>query len=65
MAPPYSLGNTGTVLGVNAVASIIQASEKGPAPISLPSIQNARDTTVFVAQNSVLSNTLIAYNMKI
>ena len=60
MAPPYSLGNTGTVLGINAIASIIQASEKGPAPISLPNIQNASDITVFAPQNSALNNTLIA-----
>ena len=59
MAPPYSLGNTGTVLGINAIAGFIQAIEKGPASISLPNIQNASDITVFAPQNSALNNTLV------
>ncbi len=60
MAPPYSLGNTGTVLGINAIAGIIQASEKGPGPSFLPSIQTASDVTIFAPQNLALTNTSIA-----
>lgn len=60
MAPPYSLGDTGTVLGINAIAGIIQAIEEGPASISLSNIQNASDITVFAPQNSALNNTLIS-----
>ena len=60
MAPPYSLENTGTVLGINAIATIIQASEKGPGPSSIPNIQNVSDVTVFAPQNSALSNASIA-----
>ncbi|CAF9941591.1 MAG: hypothetical protein ALECFALPRED_009237 [Alectoria fallacina] len=60
MAPPYSLGNTGTVLGINAIAGIIQASVKGPGPSVLPNIQNASDVTVFAPQNSALKNASIA-----
>ena len=60
MAPPYSLGNTGTVLGINSIAGIIQASEMGPNSSFLPNIQEARDVTVFAPQNSVLSNTSVA-----
>ena len=60
MAPPYSLGNTGTVLGINAIAGIIQASEKGPGPTFLPNIQTASNVTVFAPQNSALNSTLIA-----
>lgn len=51
MAPPYSLGNTGIVLGIKAIAGIIQASS---------SIQNASDITVFAPQNSILNTTSIA-----
>ncbi len=58
MAPPYSLGNTGIVLGINAIATIIQASEKGPS--SIPNIQNVSDITVFAPQNSALSNASVA-----
>ncbi|CAF9906920.1 hypothetical protein IMSHALPRED_005392 [Imshaugia aleurites] len=60
MAPPYSLGNTGTVLGINSIAGIIQASEMGPNSSFLPNIQEARDVTVFAPQNSALSNTSVA-----
>ena len=60
MAPPYSLGNTGIVLGINAIAGIIQASVKGPGPSFLPNIQNASDVTVFAPQNSALNNASIA-----
>lgn len=57
MAPPYSLGNTSTVLGINSVANIIQASENGHGP-SFVNIQNASDVTVFAPQNSALNSTL-------
>ena len=60
MAPPYTLGNTGIVLGINAIASIIEASEKGPGPSFLPNIQIASDVTVFAPQNSALNNASIA-----
>ena len=60
MAPPYTLGNTGTVLGISSIASIIQASEKGPSPSFLPNIQTATDVTVFAPQNLALTNTSIA-----
>lgn len=60
MAPPYSLGNTGIVLGINAIAGIIQASEKGPGHGFLPNIQNSSDVTIFAPQNSVLNSTSIA-----
>lgn len=51
MAPPYSLGNTGTVLGIKAIAGIIQAR---------PSIQNTSDVTAFAPQNSILNSTSTA-----
>ena len=57
MAPPYSLGNTGTVLGIDAIAGIIKASAKGPGPGFRPYIENARDVTVFAPQNLALNNT--------
>ena len=57
MAPPYSLGNTSVVLGINSVADIIQAVEKGPNP-SFPNIQTASDVTVFAPQSSALNSTL-------
>ena len=57
MAPPYSLGDTGTVLGINAIAEIIQGSAKGSGPSYLADIQNASDVTVFAPQNSALNNT--------
>ena len=60
MAPPYSLGNTGTVLGIDAIAGIIQASAKGPGPGFLPNIENARDVTVFAPQNLALNHTRTA-----
>ena len=60
MAPPYSLGNTGTVLGINAISGIIQASAKGPGPGFLPNIEIASDVTVFALQNSALNSTPIA-----
>lgn len=60
MAPPYSLGNTGTVLGINAISGIIQASAKGPGPGFLPNIEVASDVTVFALQNSALNSTPIA-----
>ena len=47
MAPPYPLGDTGTVLGINAIAGIIQESEKGGFKI-----QNSSNVTVFAPQNS-------------
>ena len=60
MAPPYSLRNTSTVLGINAIPGIIQASAKGPGPGFLPNIENASDVTVFALQNSALNSTPIA-----
>ena len=59
-APPYTLENSGIVLGINAITGIIQASEKGPGPSFLPNIQNASDVTVFAPQNSALNSTSIA-----
>lgn len=58
MAPPYSLGNTSTVLGINSVANIIQASENSHGHSFLANIQNASDVTVFAPQNSALNSTL-------
>ena len=55
MAPPYSLKDTGTVLGINAIAGIFQARGKGSASSFL--YQNTSDVTVFVPQNSALVNT--------
>lgn len=59
MAPRYPLGNTGTVLGINAITGIIQANEKGPSTSFLPSIQNASDVTVFAPQDSSLTSASI------
>ena len=52
MAPPYTLENTGTVLGINAIAEIFQARQNGSASSVL--YQNTSDVTVFVPQNSAL-----------
>ena len=54
MAVPFSLGNTGTVLGINAITGIIQANEKGPSTSFIPNIQNASDVTVFAPQDLAL-----------
>ena len=49
MAPPYTLKDTGTVLGINAIANITQANVTG-----------ASDVTIFAPQNSALDDEPIA-----
>ena len=51
MAPPYTLGDTGTVLGINAIANITQAHRN---------LTSASDITIFAPQNSALDEEPIA-----
>ena len=55
MAPPYSLEDTGAVLGINAISRYFQTRLNGSQSSFL--YQNTSDVTVFVPQNSALANT--------
>ena len=64
MAPPYSITNTGTVLGINALKGISQANIK---PYSRSNqtetgfnLNTSPNVTVFAVQNSALNKTSIA-----
>ena len=63
MAPPYSVTNTGTVLGINALKAISQANIK---PYFRPNqtetgfnLNTSPNVTVFAVQNSALNKTSI------
>ena len=58
MAPPYTLGDTGTVLGINAIANITQANGQG-FNVSR-NLTGASDVTIFAPQNSALDDEPIA-----
>ena len=52
MAPPYTLRDTGTVLGINAIANITQANVQGS--VVSRNLTGASDITIFAPQNSAL-----------
>ena len=54
MAPPYTLRDTGIVLGINAIANITQANVQG-SEVSR-NITGASDVTIFAPQNSALDD---------
>ena len=58
MAPPYTLSDTGTVLGINAIANITQANVQG-FNVSR-NLTGASDITIFAPQNSALDDAPIA-----
>lgn len=58
MAPPYTLRDTGTVLGINAIANITQGNVQGN-DVS-PNLTGASDVTIFAPQNSALNDGSIA-----
>ena len=58
MAPPYTLRDTGTVLGINAIANITQANLQG-SDVSR-NLTGASDVTIFAPQNSALDDEPIA-----
>ena len=58
MAPPYTLKDTGTVLGINAIANITQANVQG-SDVSR-NLTGASDITIFAPQNSALDDEPIA-----
>ena len=54
MAPPYTLRDTGTVLGINAIANIIQTNEQN-FNVSR-NLTGLSDITIFAPQNSALDD---------
>ena len=63
MAPPYSVTNTGTVLGINALQGISQANIKPYSRSNQTAtgfnLDTSPDVTVFAVQNSALNQTSI------
>ena len=64
MAPPYSIADTGTVLGINALRGITQANLKPYLPPNETetgyNLNSFPNVTVFAVQNSALNRISIA-----